>query len=100
VNLTPRSRYLNTETSIMIDSEQLAGQLNKTFSKLISTQNSYRLALKKNISYEDDSEGTITYEVTWRAVKSGNKHEHEPEVGPLKHLSISVLSLLPIEDLL
>ena len=99
VNLTPRSRYLNTETSILIDSTQLAKQMDKTFTELAKQKNSYQLSLKKVVSIDDEGEQQEGYDISW---KSNGKHNtnHEPEVSVFKHLTISILSLFPIEDLM
>ncbi|VAW71436.1 Cardiolipin synthetase [hydrothermal vent metagenome] len=95
VNYTPRSKLLNTEISIMIDSPVIASELTNTFARLSNNSNSYQLALKRDyVDFEYDEEEQ--YSVVWGA----NNRTTEPEVGFLKHLSISLLSLLPIENLL
>ncbi len=96
VNYSPRSKRLNTEISIMIDSRVIAAKLKETFATLSNNSNSYQLSLKRdyqNFEYDDDEK---IYQIVW-----GTKNRTtEPEVGFLKHLSISLLSLLPIENLL
>ncbi len=96
VNYTPRSSYLNTEISIMIDSKKIAAEVTNTFKTLTNSSNSYQLALRKtevNVDYNDNEEA---YEVVWGV----DEKTTDPGVGWFKHLSISLLSLLPIEGLL
>jgi len=100
VNLTPRSRYLNTEISIRIDSTTIAQQLNQSIAALTSEENSYHLTLRQKNDHNEMDFHTENYELTWNANKSNRNSESDPEVSLLKHFTISFLSLLPIEDLL
>ena len=102
VNFTPRSRYLNTEITVFIDSTQITQQLNSSFSQLLGNGNSYKLALRK---VENDDEGneemdmTTHYQVVWRSLKH-QESITDPNAGLFKQFMISVITLLPIEDLL
>ena len=100
VNYTPRSSYLNTEISIMVDSTILASQLRQTFAKLTTRQNSYSLRLKKVKSWPDDEAGEGEEQTQYQIVWNASKRTVDPGVGLLKHLSISLISLLPIENML
>jgi len=100
VNLTPRSRYLNTEISIMIDSEKLSTEMNQTFRRLSSKENAYALSYRKTNSIDEVDDGNEEYEITWKTNDRTKNSNQEPEVSLLKHLSITLISLLPIEGLL
>lgn len=108
VNLTPRSRYLNTEICIKINSSRFAKQLSELFTLLSNNSNSYQVILKNPSQsikdYEPDDTGIDDYEpeIQWLSESGGKqtKIERDPNVTMLKHFIISFLSLLPIEDLL
>ena len=83
----------------MIDSAQLAKQMTQTFSNLTKRKNSYQLALKKIATLDEEGERQEGYDIRW--ISNGkDKGNQEPEVSVLKHFSISILSLFPIEDLM
>lgn len=106
VNLTPRSRYLNTELCVKIESKEFALQVSQLFDYLARDTNSYKviLAQKKYAEFKPDDTGIddMESEIHWLGELRGKKtkSESDPNVTILKHLIISFLSLLPIEDLL
>ena len=90
-NLDPRSRSLNTEIGILIDSDALAWQATQLFSKATSLKNSYKILTASQNN-----------ELLWLTEEKDEEvlYHHEPEVSFLKKLSVYILGLLPIESLL
>ena len=85
-NLDPRSRLLNTEIGIMVDSPELARQASELFEKTISRENSYQLCFDGRLS--------------WRGLKHGaeTRYTREPGAGFFRRLGVLLLSLLPFES--
>ncbi|MBE9568980.1 MAG: phospholipase D family protein [Proteobacteria bacterium] len=90
-NIDPRSKNLNTEIGIMVDSKELAKQTSELFNRTTSLENSYRLSLNKKNNT-----------LLWLTREHGGNREYkgEPNAGFLRKLGVFILSLLPIEDLL
>ncbi len=90
VNLTPRSRYMNTEISIMIDSDSLARKVSGIFEKLTRPENSYLVKLEKS-----------NKRLVWFGKLKGKlqRTNREPDVSLLKQLSVTVINVLPFEGL-
>ncbi len=101
VNLTPRSRYMNTEITIMLKSKELAGRVAGMFRRLTSLENSYHVVLEEHGRFADTSEEPGTG-LVWISLQNGRKVRltQEPRVSLLKHLTVTFLNLLPIEDML
>ncbi len=101
VNLTPRSRYMNTEITVMLKSEKLAGRVAGLFDQLTSLKNSYHVLLEDQGRFADYSEQPGTG-LVWISLHNGKKvrFTQEPRVSLLKHLTVTFLNLLPIEDML
>ncbi len=94
-NFDPRSRRLNTETGLLIDSTNLAGQLLKTMERDFGSQQSWKLSL------ETDATGGMK-RLSWNGMQNGKiiKLDREPDAGLLKRFGVLLFSLLPIEELL
>ena len=90
-NLDPRSRLLNTEIGIMVNSRALAEKTIKLFERSSSLENSYQLRL--------DKPGN---RLSWLTSKNGKEitFSQEPEVGFMRKLAVFLISLLPVENLL
>ena len=91
-NFDPRSALLNTEMGVIIDSPQLANQIEQAFEVLIP-QKSYRVQL------------TDSGDLKWQASQEGSQappiiYPNEPGTSWLSRFSMWVLGLLPIEWLL
>jgi len=88
-NLDPRSRRLNTEIGVMIDSPKLAKAVLTLFKQTTRPENCYRL------SFKDDS-------LHWSTEERGQRREyrHEPKTGIWKRLLVRLIGLLPAENLL
>jgi putative cardiolipin synthase len=87
-NIDPRSKSLNTEIGIMVDSKELASQTADLFYNATSLQNSYQLIMDNSLSW-------ITEENANRV-----RYSQEPGAGFLRNLSVFILSMLPFESLL
>ena len=90
-NMDPRSRLLNTEIGMFIDSRELAEQASELFEQSISEENSYRVLL-----------GTEDNRLRWRTLKNAQQviYRKEPDASLARKLGVLILGLLPIENLL
>jgi putative cardiolipin synthase len=89
-NLDPRSRYLNTEMAILVDSAKLADKVAAFIAGGMSLANSFLLQL--------DADG----DVVWRARNDGRDvvFRDDPVASPLRRFEADFLEVLPIEELL
>lgn len=88
-NMDRRSIDLNTEMGLVIDSAQLAGQLDRTLDESIP-ETAYEVRL--------DEDGKLYWlQRTGGRIK---RHDHEPGTTVWKRAGIRLLSLLPIDWLL
>lgn len=95
-NMDPRSRNLNTEIGLMIDSPGLSAEVVDIFREVTGPQNSYRLALTPT-----DPGNTLSTpdEVVWITERDGRQEvlRGEPEAGLLLPLAVGLMQILPIE---
>lgn len=86
-NLDPRSARLNTEMGVVIESPQLAQDIQR---RLVETTPAYAykvtLAKHNRLQWQDPEDGTVS--------------KKEPEAGFWKRITVKILSILPIEGLL
>ncbi len=97
MNFDPRSRDLNTEMGVIVDSPGLAGAVERFFARAIAPENSFHVML------DPDSRRAPRYRpLRWSAVDDGKTviFDHEPETTRLKRLRVDFMQLLPIEGLL
>ncbi|RFF29424.1 phospholipase D family protein [Wenzhouxiangella sediminis] len=88
-NFDPRSARLNTEMGLLIDSPELAAELEETFAVDVP-ERAYSVHL-------DDHGGLYWIERT----ESGTlRHEHEPHTSVWKRMGVAILARLPIVWLL
>jgi putative cardiolipin synthase len=93
MNFDERSRHLNTELGVLVDSPELAKEIVERFEAVAQPANSYVLSLgppnaagKRQLRWRtDENAGPVVY-------------ENEPAVDPLRRLKVEALSLLPIEN--
>jgi len=87
-NLDPRSRAINTEIGIMIDSPELARQLAEFMDEGVLPGSAYHVTRDKNGDLE------------WTAETNGTKVEfdRDPETSLSQRFVIDVVGLLPIEE--
>ena len=88
-NMDPRSRYLNTELAVLVESRELAEKLAAFIESGMSLENSYLLELHNG-------------DIVWRARDGGRdlRFDREPNAGFWRSIEIAILSLLPVDELL
>ena len=95
-NFDPRSRRLNTEAGLLIESEELAERLLSSIEWDFSPRHSWQLGLER------DPQGG-SRRLTWNGERDGRivNLAQEPDAGLLRHLGVLFYSILPgVEDLL
>jgi cardiolipin synthase C len=88
-NLDPRSRYLNTEMAILVESPELATKVAQFINGGMSLANSFRLEL-------------VDGDVFWVAEEGGRevRFRHAPVTSIWRRLKADLISVLPVEELL
>ena len=95
MNFDQRSRHLNTEIGLIIDSPELSAVTAKRFDALVQPENAYAVSLR-------DPDKPIAKHGTrliWRTRESGRdvEYEHEPAKSLWQKIRVEFLSLLPID---
>ena len=92
MNLDQRSRRLNTELGLILDSEPLAQEAALRFDAMIKPENSYAVALRP--------EAGKSAHLLWRTVENGAAVEltKEPEKHAGQRAEVDFLSLLPLDS--
>ena len=88
-NIDPRSKNLNTEIGIMVDSNELAQLTSNLFNKTTSLENSYQLGIEPSNNM-----------VTWFTRENTNEQHYtrEPNVSFFRRVGVFILGLFPIEN--
>lgn len=94
LNLDQRSRLLNTEMGIVVDSAPLASAVRDYFTNAASPANAYELRLAA------DAGGRRQMVWRWNDGVGVREETHDPGVGIARRLRVRLFALLPIEDLL
>jgi len=91
MNFDQRSKRLNTEVGLLIDSPELAAQTASRFEAMSRFENAYELFL----SPHDAGRGA---RLVWRTRENGLSVEYveEPAESPWRRLGVRLLSLLPL----
>jgi cardiolipin synthase C len=91
MNFDQRSKRLNTEVGLIIDSPELARQTAARFDAMVNPQNSYTLVLRP------DATGHGTH-LVWLTEEDGKdvEYTHEPSRGAWQRIELQLLSLLPL----
>jgi putative cardiolipin synthase len=91
MNYDQRSKRLNTEVGLLIDSPELAQQTALRFDAMVRPQNSYTLALRPNGS------GNGSH-LVWQTEENGKAIEYtqEPARSTWQRIKLKLLSLLPL----
>jgi putative cardiolipin synthase len=94
MNLDPRSRTLNSEVALRIDSEELGMQLRALFDEATTLEESFRVEL--------DEPGDAAASLHWKGIEDGRpiRYVREPLTSTWRRWSARVLGALTPEDLL
>ena len=97
LNMDPRSKLLNTEMGVIIDSAPLAQAVKQFFDTAILPENAFHVVLQKSPESESGAA-----QMTWLWSENGNamSKQSEPGASTQRRLAIFVMGLLPIEGLL
>lgn len=95
MNLDQRSKLLNTEMGIIVDSPQLANAVTQFFDEAILPANAYDVVLNAKGSPRAG-------EMQWRTSDNGKPvtYDRDPEATMKRRLEVCFLKLLPIEGML
>ena len=91
MNFDKRSRHLNTEVGLIIESPELATQVSTRFRAMVQPQNAYELVLRT------DRPGGKS-RLVWRTQENGQMidYAHEPGTRAWQRLAIRLLAWLPV----
>ena len=91
MNFDVRSKRLNTEIGLIIDSPTLAEQTVRRFSAMVAPQNAYALSLRS------PSPGSKV-QLNWHTEENGRAVDYarEPAHSAWQRLEVQALSLLPL----
>jgi len=100
-NLDPRSRNLNTEIGIFVNSKELAQQTAEIFERTTSLENSYQVLLKQQPKNNNRCYSTGE-DLLWLTQEDGKptRYYQEPKASFIRKLGVYIMGLLPIESLL
>src|SRR5579863_10472432 len=92
MNLDQRSRHLNTEVGLIIDSSELSQQTANRFEAMTRPENSYTVTLP--------SAPEKPVRMVWRTVENGTEVDYttEPARHPWQRFEVKILSLLPLDS--
>jgi cardiolipin synthase C len=93
MNFDERSRHLNTELGVLVESPELVKELVERFDAVAQPANSYVLALSA-------PDATGKPKLLWRTEENRTTvvYEDEPRVDPMRRFKVEALSLLPLES--
>ncbi len=97
LNMDPRSKLLNTEMGIIVDSAPLAQAVKQFFDAAKAPENAYQVVMQKS---RGAASGAAR--MTWIWSEQGvTKYAHDdPDATRMRRLEVSILRLLPIDGLL
>lgn len=100
-NLDPRSRHLNTELGIVVESPELAEQVASQFETVTGPDNSFRLKLLKSPASDVPEKGSANT-IVWIGEENGRevKYNSEPLSGFWRRIFTKFLSLFAPESML
>lgn len=92
LNMDPRSAKLNTEMGIVLDSAPLA-------QRILRGMNDGLLDIAYRVELRANPDGSSRH-LTWVTREKGQltTYDSEPGMGPLQHLGIGFLRVLPIKE--
>lgn len=92
LNLNMRSRYLNAEGGLVIESPALAERIAADIEWNMQPANSWRVVL--------DEHGQVTWHEDGSLLSPQRIYQHEPRVGWARRLRSALIALLPLEKYL
>jgi putative cardiolipin synthase len=97
MNFDPRSRELNTEMGVIVDSPELAAALARYFDSATAPENAYHVVLERR----EGAPGSKPA-LQWIAVDDGKpvKFDYDPETSKWLRMKVSLMRVLPIEGML
>ena len=97
MNFDPRSRDLNTEMGVIVDSPGLAGAVERFFARATAPENAFHVVLDPTSSAPPKDRP-----LRWIATDDGKTviWSHDPETSLSKRVRVKLMRLLPIEGLL
>jgi putative cardiolipin synthase len=95
MNMDARSKLLNTEMGIIVDSTPLAAAVTRFFDTATLPDNAYHVVLKANGSAHGGA-------MQWQASDNGKplSYDHDPDATTSRRVEVQLLKLLPLESLL
>jgi putative cardiolipin synthase len=95
MNMDPRSKLLNTEMGVIVDSPLLAKAVANFFKSATVPANAYHVVLGA-------ADGSHPHEMRWETTTNGKavEYDHEPDASIRRHLQAKLIGLLPITGLL
>ena len=100
MNMDQRSKLLNTEMGLVVDSPALAKATLDYFDKLSQPANAYHVVLSgKDKDGDGQGDGSL---LRWETLEEGKPVviKHEPGAGVMRRAEVMLLTLLPIDGLL
>lgn len=94
MNMDQRSKLLNTEMGIIVDSAPLAAAVTQFFDTATLPANAYHVLLT--------ADGSATGSLQWQASDAGKPliYDHAPDVTVKRRMEVFVFKLMPIEGML
>lgn len=95
MNMDQRSKLLNTEMGVVVDSPQLAKAVAEFFGTATLPANAYHVVLGA-------ADGSHASEMHWQASKDGKEvdYDSEPDASVGRRAKVALMKLLPIDGLL
>jgi len=97
MNMDPRSRSLNTEMGVVVDSVALAARITRFFEQATRPENAFTVELVPT-----GGQPLSRAPMRWSARDDGKvvSFDHDPDTSPARRAEVGLLRLLPIESLL
>ena len=97
MNFDPRSRYLNTEMGVIVDSPALAAAVERYFDHATTPANAFHVQLGACAGTRPTH-----WSMRWTATDDGHSvcFDHDPDVSTWKRIEVQMWRLLPVEGLL
>ena len=89
MNFDQRSRHLNTEIGLIVDSPQMAESVAQRFEALVALKNAY------TVTTSDSAKGTLR----WQTLRDGRivEYSREPARGEWQRFEARTVSILPLD---